>query len=112
MSTDYRAGYNDGEIDGSKHVIREVYAAIEHLNPPDTGMGVAELVTWALDRQGREESDLRESVRALLTPESMRDNYAASLYSLGRYDLSREIDAALVNAPAEDDETPETEEQQ
>lgn len=52
-----RKGYNAGEIDGSKHVIKEIHAAIEHLNPPDTGMGVYELVTWALARATKNQAD-------------------------------------------------------
>ena len=41
------------------------------------------------------------AVLAELIPRSMRDNYAGSLYTLGRYDLSEAIRAALA-VPSED----------
>lgn len=46
--TEWRRGWNDGEAEGQRGIIRQIHEAVAHLNPPDTGMGVFDLVEWSL----------------------------------------------------------------
>lgn len=71
LATEWRKAWNDGEAEGQRGIIRQVHEAIAHLNPPDTGMGVFELIEWALDRARSETPTPTEETADLTGPEQM-----------------------------------------